>query len=235
MERKVRKQPTGFTQVTNLVLNDPTISWKAKGIYAYIYSKPDGWDFSARRIAKDARDGNDGTISGIQELEEAGYIKRERHGDGRVTYHVLVDPNTENPEVASVQPNREKPKEGKAHSGKSPTVSNKEEEIIKSINNKDSLFLVLSPKDAKKVQGIVLPPAKALYGELENVVLDDNQYKKLGEKLGEATRDELIEELSYYIPNGKRKYKDHYAAINAWASRKKKEATSRHKSFSVIG
>ena len=210
MTRKVQKQPTGFTQVTNVVLNDKNISWKAKGIYAYIYSKPDGWDFSARRIALDAKDGNDGTISGIKELEDAGYIRRERHGDGRVTYHILVDPNTEKPEMA-IEPLTENPKEGKAHLGKIPTVSNKESIVIKSISNKD------------------------IYGEIKNVELTAEQYDTLAEKWGSTVRDELIEDLSLYIPNkpGK-KYTDHYAVINTWARKRKKQPTPHAKTYTLV-
>lgn len=222
MQRKVRKQPTGFTQVTNLVLNDPLLSWKAKGIYAYIYSKPDGWDFSARRIAKDAKDGNDGTISGIRELEEAGYIKRERHGDGRVSYHILVDPNTEKPEVAIEEPNTENPKEGKAHLGKIPTVSNKEVKVIKSTNNKDTALAV----------GV------ELYGEYKNVKLTVDDMADLTNQLGRDVLDDLIEQLSRYLETTKtRKYKGktHRAVIQTWARRRKDRATSNHKTFSVIG
>ncbi len=212
MTRKVRKQPTGFTQVTNIVLNDPLLSFKAKGIYAYIYSKPDGWDFSARRIARDAKDGNDGTISGIQELEDAGYIKRERQGDGRVTYHILVDPNTENPEVDIADPNTENPKQGKTQIGIFPTVSNKEVEVIKSISNKET------------------------YGELTNVHLSNEEHMKLGELLGLEQRDDLIEQLSLYIPNkpGK-KYTDHYATIRSWARKKKDTPVRGRKTVSFIG
>lgn len=46
-----------FTTVPNSVLNDPRLSWKSKGLWAYIQSKPDGWDFSSERIAKDSADG----------------------------------------------------------------------------------------------------------------------------------------------------------------------------------
>ncbi len=212
MTRKVRKQPTGFTQVTNIVLNDPLLSFKAKGVYAYIYSKPDGWDFSARRIAKASKDGNDGTISGIKELEEAGYISRERQGDGRVTYHILVDPNTEKPEVAIEEPNTEKPKQGKAQIGIFPTVSNKELQVIKSSSNKET------------------------YGELKNVQLSLEEHTKLAELLGAEQRDDLIEQLSLYIPNkpGK-KYTDHYATIRSWARKKKDTAVRGRKTVSFIG
>jgi len=53
------------------VLLNKTLSWKAKGLYGYIQSKPEDWDFAVSRMAKDSKDAKDGTASGIKELEEA--------------------------------------------------------------------------------------------------------------------------------------------------------------------
>ena len=137
IKKIIKKQATGFTQIANKLLNDSTISLKAKGLYAYIYSKPDGWQFSTRRIPADHKDGRDAVLSGIEELEENHYLKREKHGDGRVTYHVLVDPKSENPTQALHHPVSENPTVGKPHSGKTRHISNKEVKVIKSNSNKD--------------------------------------------------------------------------------------------------
>lgn len=53
----------------NALLNQSDISLKAKGLFAYIQSKPDGWDFSSERIANDHTDGRDGIRSALKELE----------------------------------------------------------------------------------------------------------------------------------------------------------------------
>ena len=129
----LKKEVVGFTQITNKVIRDMNLSWKAKGIYSLIFSKPDGWQFSTRRIALESKDGVDSTLSGIQELEHAGYIKRERKNDGRVTYIVLINPHTENP----YKPHTEIPSLGNSLIGKTRTVSNKDSIVIKSNSNKD--------------------------------------------------------------------------------------------------
>lgn len=59
-----------FGVVPNDLLNDKTISLKAKGLFAYIQSKPDDWDFSSERIALDHTDGRDSVRSAIIELEK---------------------------------------------------------------------------------------------------------------------------------------------------------------------
>lgn len=164
MKDKLVKQMTGFTQVANQVLNDKAISLKAKGVYAYIYSKPDGWDFAIRRIAQDHSDGVDSTAAAIRELEKAGYIKRSRMPSGRVIYHILVDPlissrpHTEKPyqgEPHTEKPDTGFPTVGKSHSGKTRTISNKEGEAIKSINNKDINSLLKKSKKALTESGVI--------------------------------------------------------------------------------
>ena len=56
----------------NALLNRDDISLKAKGLYAYIQSKPDGWDFTISKIAAQNKEGELAIRAAIKELEEAG-------------------------------------------------------------------------------------------------------------------------------------------------------------------
>lgn len=138
---ELKKQKVGFTQVANIVLNDKNLSLKAKGLYSYIYSKPDGWDFAYRRIANDQKDGKASVLTALQELENAGYIRRQKQNSGRVLYHILVDsvaylmPQPEN----RTQPKPENRRDRKSQRPKIGLISNKECEVIKSKSNKDIL------------------------------------------------------------------------------------------------
>jgi hypothetical protein len=125
---RIKKQKVPFTQVPNRLINHPDISWKAKGVYSYILSKPDGWDFSAKRICKDASDGYKGTISAIKELEDHGFIYREKHGDGRTTYHVLlaVKPSGPKGDQGTKEPSGPKGKLPKRLLAQKATISNKD-------------------------------------------------------------------------------------------------------------
>lgn len=67
-----------FTTVDNTVLNDESVSWKAKGLFTYLWSKPDNWTYSVKEVSKHAKDGRDSTSDGVQELEDHGYLKREQ-------------------------------------------------------------------------------------------------------------------------------------------------------------
>ena len=53
---------------------------------------------------------------------------------------------------------------------------------------------------------------KDIYGEFKNVLLTEEEFKKLTEKLNGSCR-KYIERLSSYVASHGKKYKSHYAAI----------------------
>ena len=69
----------------NEILNNENISLKAKGLYTYLQSKPDGWKFSIQRISIQTKDGKSAIRGAIKELENLGYLKRIplKDDDGR--------------------------------------------------------------------------------------------------------------------------------------------------------
>lgn len=134
------KDKIPFTQVANGVLTDKRLSAKAKGLYAYLYSKPDGWDFAIDRISLEMADGRRSINEGLHELEQYGFLTRKRQADGRVIYMVHfppVEPNVQNEHLGITEPNVQNSKVLKQQSAKMDTVSNKELLVIKNINNKD--------------------------------------------------------------------------------------------------
>lgn len=79
---------SNFTIVSNNIVGDPELSWKAKGIFLYLCSKPDGWEFFMHEIKMNATDGIKSVRAGIAELEERGYLKRIKgHNEkGQICY-----------------------------------------------------------------------------------------------------------------------------------------------------
>ena len=73
----------GYTVSSNTYIEDKTLSCKAKGILLFILSKPDGWNFSAERIANCNKDGIEAIKSGLIELEEHSYLKRSPSKDDK--------------------------------------------------------------------------------------------------------------------------------------------------------
>ena len=68
----------GFTVIDNLVLNDTSLSWKAKGLFRYLWSQADEWNFYVKEFAKHSKGGKDQVTTGLEELEKAGYLLRNR-------------------------------------------------------------------------------------------------------------------------------------------------------------
>lgn len=54
------------------------------------------------------------------------------------------------------------------------------------------------------------------YGENKNVILSDEEYERLTERMGESKRSEYIEKLSDYMASTGKKYQSHYATICSW-------------------
>jgi len=98
------KHTGNYTTISNTILNNRDLSWKAKGLWAFINSKPEGWDFSVSRIANQSNDGETATKSGLKELKEAGYLVlvRGRGNKGYMAayeYHLYENPQVSYPQV----------------------------------------------------------------------------------------------------------------------------------------
>ena len=65
-----------FASTPNSLLNNPNISLRAKGLFAFIQGKPDKWRFSAERIALECKEGLQSVRSALRELETFGYLQR---------------------------------------------------------------------------------------------------------------------------------------------------------------
>ena len=59
-------------------LNDNRLSWRAKGLLAYMLSLPNDWLFSISDLAIRSKCGRDTTANIIKELTNAGYIHKEQ-------------------------------------------------------------------------------------------------------------------------------------------------------------
>lgn len=119
---KIKKYTKGFTILPNDLLNDKSISFKAKGIYAFLNSKPDGWEFSVDRISAQTLEGRDAVRAGILELEKAGMLTRTQIKNSDLQFggyqYNLFD----------YKPNDGKPVDGNAVDGK--PVDGKPDDIV---------------------------------------------------------------------------------------------------------
>lgn len=113
------KKDKRFTVISRDSLQDKRLTWKATGLLAFLLSLPDDWTVNIRHLTSAKKDGRDGTVTGIRELENAGYIKKELvqdDGGKFVGYDYTVYeisqttlPFTENPETVNPSPENPSP------------------------------------------------------------------------------------------------------------------------------
>lgn len=65
-----------YSVISNEFLRDKSLSYKAKGIMAYLLSLPDDWIIHINHLVAESKDGEDSFRSGLKELIKAGYVER---------------------------------------------------------------------------------------------------------------------------------------------------------------
>ena len=101
-----------YTVMANHHLRNTALSLKAKGLLSLMLSLPEDWDYTTKGLARICRDGVDSICATVRELEDAGYIIRERvrNANGRlgsIEYTILEQPRP--PEPKPKKPERENP------------------------------------------------------------------------------------------------------------------------------
>lgn len=96
------KKERNYVCIDNAVLENTKLSLKAKGLLAYLLTKPDSWEISVSHLITQSTDGRTAIYSAISELEELGYIKKTRLRDesGKVLsfqYIVYERPTSSSP------------------------------------------------------------------------------------------------------------------------------------------
>lgn len=200
-----------YTVMSNYHLKDANMSFKAKGLLSMMLSLPDDWDYSIKGIVSISKENKTSIQSALKELEENKYLKRTKKqnekGQFEYIYDIYEKPWTEKPCMENLVTDN-------------PCTENMPQ-INTNIQNTKKQNTKKSNTNNKRE-----------YGEFKNVLLTDDEYKKLEEKNALSQ----IENLSSYMASIGKKYKDHYATILNWERRDKNKQENRkeHKSFQQL-
>jgi hypothetical protein len=74
--RTTKDKNNPYVMINKIGMEDKRLSWKARGILAYLLSKPDNWKVNLEHLQKQAPDGKTSLRSGIDELKKYGYLIR---------------------------------------------------------------------------------------------------------------------------------------------------------------
>ena len=99
-----QKREQHFSVISNDVLNDKRLSFKARGLLVYMLSMKDDWKFyTAELVEHSEKDGIKSIRSALNEIEAAGYLQRiqsrGKHGHFKEQDWKLFDTPTFSPEA----------------------------------------------------------------------------------------------------------------------------------------
>ena len=198
MTRIIKEYTNKFTVISNNEVQDKRLSWKARGIFSYLWSMPDNWDFYETEVAKHAPDGRDSLRSGLIELEKYGYLKRNRvRNNGQLggTVWIITDnptPKSENPTPKSENPTPmlENPTQ------ENPTLQNKYH--TKDLPNKGLTNKQANASSADADLSVSFNELWNLYPKKQGKKDAFRHYKAWRKKSKDNTDDYLLRKLNEY-------------------------------------
>ncbi|HFK1785457.1 TPA: DnaD domain protein [Bacillus cereus] len=134
------KKDTNYSVIHNTPLRDENLSWRAKGLLAYMLSLPDDWTFHATELSQHAKDGKETTANTLKELKKAGYLKRYPVQDpatGKISHWETAV--YEVPTIEGENHPLEKPPSGKTTDWKTMRMENQSMEKLPLLNTNDLL------------------------------------------------------------------------------------------------
>ncbi len=183
-----------YTVMANHHLRNTALSLKAKGLLSLMLSLPEDWDYTTKGLARICRDGVDSICATVRELEDAGYITRERvrnrNGQlGSIEYTILEQPREIPPEPE--KPERENPVQTNPVLD-NPVLRKPEQENPAQLNTKKS-SKEKSKKDSSSTQGSNPIPSSPPAPRNEDRTRPDGMRER------ERYRELILENIEYDI------------------------------------
>ena len=178
MTKIIKDIKNHYVNIDQQLIRDETLSWKARGIFMYLWSQNDSWDFYAKEVAKHAPDGIDALNSGLDELEKGGYLTRERkrdkQGQLRGTDWILhekpkkTSPKSKTPKLdypIQVNPVQENP----IQENPRLSITNLKNYQLKEVSTESEYNVGLAPDDVSSSQTTESKPSEKIpYAEIIN-------------------------------------------------------------------
>lgn len=200
-----------YTVMSNYHLKDANMSFKAKGLLSMMLSLPDDWDYSIAGLSKISKENERAIKTILGELKELGYLRivklmPNETKSGRIEYIYDIY------EMSVYKKQEYQKQEVEFQEVEKQQVEKQEVEKVGQINTN----IQNNKKTNTKKQNTDI---KREYGEFKNVLLTDDEYKKI-EGINALSQ---IENLSRYIASTGKRYKSHYATILNWDRRDKQQ------------
>jgi hypothetical protein len=80
--RVVKSKDNPYVMIDRRPVDNPELSFKAKGILTYLLSRPDGWEVNVPDLVNHGTDGPSAIRTGLKELRSAGHIHYNTQREG---------------------------------------------------------------------------------------------------------------------------------------------------------
>ena len=189
-----------FTVITNSVFKDRRLSAKAKGILVEMLSLPENWDYTLKGLTTLFSDGIDSIRQGIKELEENGYIVRERKRDARGRLGGMEYVIYETPEKGVENTVENSDSEQSSPANAEPTEDFPAQD--ESIEDKAMLYKKLNKSRTKETITHESNPYQSImeevpdvmgYDEARETVKENIEYETLSERYPVERLDEIVD------------------------------------------
>lgn len=216
--KRVKKE-MNYTIINNTGLKDKSLSLKAKGLLAYMLSLPDDWIFYETELIKHSKDGRDSIRGGLKELEDKGYLVRERARDdsGKLkgTDWLLYE-TPQNVNIPTFPPKTDFPMLGK------PMLDNPmlENPTLLSTNSTKDLSLLntnnTNDDDEEAIRKVILHWQQQINANESGIIIEDLTYwvKDLN-----GNADLIIFAINEMIRNNGKSYKYLNSILKDWESK----------------
>jgi hypothetical protein len=102
------KHMTEYFQMDNKPVQDPGLSWSAKGLLAYFLSLPETWEVHLTDLFRRSANGKDSTMSAMNELIKAGHVvKIQGPNKRRDTQYIVFEDASRGKNYAETPHNNE--------------------------------------------------------------------------------------------------------------------------------
>lgn len=209
--RIVHNKENPYVVLHKSALENPRLSFKAKGLWAYCLSRPDNWEFHVSHLKTVSKEGEDAVYSALKELIEEGYCERVQHirpkdpVTGKWGFHKLDYVMYETP-IKKINTQPENPGTHFPEPENPALISNDPNQVKKN----------------KEREGVP-PPPPTLSSEIkikreEHVSTTEQEHIRLSEEFGGPTTAAAYKKLSEWkldTPRAKWK-KDDNRSIRRW-------------------
>ena len=124
MVKVIKDKRDYFVILDRSFVQNSKLSWKARGIFTYLWSQDESWEFYQKEVVKHATDGMDSLRTGLKELEEQGYLTRRRVRDKQGHWGEAEWTLHEKPFKSTNEPKSEKPSYDGTMYGNQTLISN---------------------------------------------------------------------------------------------------------------